>query len=153
MHMAAAAAILRLVFPRAKAARRRALVGWWSAKLLRIAGVVIRVEGNPPETTQAGAMIAANHVSWLDIFAVSGVRPTRFIAKSEIRDWPIAGWVAESAGTIFIRRESRRDTARINGVVRAALAECDRVGLSPKAPRPKATNCSSSTRRYSNPPS
>jgi len=132
LHTAAGAAILRLVFPRAKPARKRALVGWWSAKLLRVAGVTVRIEGTPPEMTEAGAMIAANHVSWIDIFAVSGVRPTRFIAKSEIRDWPIAGWVAERAGTIFIRRERRRDTARINDLVHAALAQADRVGLFPE---------------------
>lgn len=131
-HAVAATIILRLVFPRAGARRRRGLVGWWSAKLLRIVGVAVLVEGDPPPRTEASAMIAANHVSWLDIFAVSSVRPTRFIAKSEIRDWPLAGWIAERAGTIFIRRERRRDTARINDLVHAALAEGDCVGLFPE---------------------
>ena len=132
MHLAAGAAILKAVFPRAGAARRRELVGWWSAKLLRIVGVTTNVEGAPPEEGSRGAMIAANHVSWIDIFAVSSVRSTRFIAKSEIRDWPVAGWVVERAGTIFIRRDRRRDTARINEVVHEALAEGDRVGLFPE---------------------
>ena len=132
LHLLAGAAILRVVFPRAAAARRRALVGWWSAKLLRIVGVATRVTGVPPAEGEAAAMIAANHVSWLDIFAISSIRPTRFIAKSEIRDWPLAGWVVERAGTIFIRRDRRRDTARINELVHAALAEGDRVGLFPE---------------------
>jgi 1-acyl-sn-glycerol-3-phosphate acyltransferase len=131
-HMLAGAAILRVVFPRATTARRRALVGWFSAKLLRIVGVATRVEGEPPGEHEAGAMIASNHVSWLDIFVVSSVRPTRFIAKSEIRDWPLVGWIVERAGTIFIRRERRRDTARISDLVRAALADGDRVGLFPE---------------------
>ena len=132
LHMLAAAAILRAVFPRSTTARRRALVGWWSAKLLRIVGVATRAEGEPPGEDEMGAMIASNHVSWLDIFVVSSVRPTRFIAKSEIRDWPLAGWIVERAGTIFIRRERRRDTARISDLVRAALADGDRVGLFPE---------------------
>jgi 1-acyl-sn-glycerol-3-phosphate acyltransferase len=132
LHMVAAAAILRTIFPRATPSRRRALVGWWSAKLLRIVGIATRVEGEPPAPSEAGAMIAANHVSWLDIFAISGVRSTRFIAKSEIRDWPLAGWIVERAGTIFIRRDRRRDTARINDLVHAALAQGDRVGLFPE---------------------
>ena len=132
LHLLAGAAILRVVFPRATSERKRALVRWWSAKLLRIAGVATRVEGIPPAESESGAMIAANHVSWIDIFAISSVRPTRFIAKSEIRDWPVAGWVVERAGTIFIRRERRRDTARINDRVHAALAEGDRVGLFPE---------------------
>lgn len=131
-HALAATLILKLVFPRVGAARHRALVGWWSAKLLRIVGVEVRVEGDPPARDEVGAMIAANHVSWLDIFAISSVRSTRFIAKSEIRDWPLAGWIAERAGTLFIRRERRRDTARINDLVHAALAEGDCVGLFPE---------------------
>lgn len=77
-------------------------------------------------------MMAPNHVSWIDTFAVSAVRPTRFIAKSEIRDWPIAGWVAQKAGTIFIRRAKRNDTARINELVHAALEEGDCVGFFPE---------------------
>lgn len=131
-HLLAGAAILRLVFPRATPERRRALVGWWSAKLMRIAGVSVTVSGEPPAVGEVGAMIAANHVSWLDIFAISSVRPTRFIAKSEIRDWPLAGWVVERAGTLFVRRERRRDLSRINALVHGALAQGDRVGLFPE---------------------
>jgi 1-acyl-sn-glycerol-3-phosphate acyltransferase len=132
LHLVAGAALLRFFFPGASPARRRACVRWWSGKLLRIAGVSARLEGDPPRDGEAAAMIAANHISWLDIFAISSFRATRFIAKSEVRDWPLAGWVAERAGTIFIRRERRRDTARINEHVHAALAEGDRVGLFPE---------------------
>ena len=132
LHALEGALILRVVFPRADARRRRELVGWWSAKLVRIAGVETRVEGAPPAAGELGAMIAANHVSWLDIFVVSGIVSTRFIAKSEIRDWPLAGWIAERAGTLFIRRDRRRDTARMAESVHAALAQGDCVGLFPE---------------------
>src|SRR5688572_12052383 len=131
LHALAGALILRLVFPRSSPGRRRALVGWWAGKLLRIVGVAVRVEGDPPAAS-AGAVIAANHVSWLDIFAVQAVHPTRFVAKSEIRDWPVAGWIAERAGTLFIRRGLRRDTARINELVHAALSQGDCVGIFPE---------------------
>jgi 1-acyl-sn-glycerol-3-phosphate acyltransferase len=131
-HALAAVLILRLVYPRVSASRRREILGWWSHRLVRIAGVTIQVTGTAPAGTESGAMVAANHVSWLDMFVVSSVRPTRFIAKSEIRDWPLAGWIAERAGTIFIRRERRRDTARINDFVHAALLEGDCVGLFPE---------------------
>lgn len=132
LHALHGAFILRFVFPRASSRRRRELVGWWSGALLRIAGVSIQVEGDPPAATEIGAMIAANHVSWLDIFAISAVRPTRFVAKREIREWPLVGWIAERAGTIFIRRETRRDTARIAERVHAALAQGDCIGLFPE---------------------
>lgn len=131
-HAALAALILRFVYPRVAAERRRALMGWWSAKLLRILGVTLRVDGPLPASAEVGAMVAANHVSWLDIFVISSVRPTRFVAKGEIRDWPVAGWIAHASGTIFIRREQWRDTARTNEKVRAALAEGDCVGLFPE---------------------
>jgi 1-acyl-sn-glycerol-3-phosphate acyltransferase len=132
LHAIAAMLILRLVFPRVDAARRRRIVGWWSGKLVRIVGLEVQVVGEPPTATEAAAMIASNHVSWLDIFVISSVRTTRFIAKSEIRDWPLAGWIAERAGTIFIHRARRRDTARINERVHAALLEGDCVGLFPE---------------------
>jgi 1-acyl-sn-glycerol-3-phosphate acyltransferase len=131
-HAAAAGLILRFVFPGASPRARRRLVQWWSAKLLRILHVSVRLDGHAPRARSAAAMIAANHVSWVDVFLVSSVRPTRFIAKSEIRDWPVAGWIAERAGTLFIRRARRHDTARINLQVHEALANGDCVGLFPE---------------------
>ncbi len=131
-HAGVAALLLRLAYPRIDAERRRRLMRWWSAKLLRILGIGTRVQGRVPAAAAQGAMIAANHISWLDIFLISSACPTRFIAKGEIRDWPIAGWIADKAGTLFIRRGEWRDTARINERVRAALGERDCVGLFPE---------------------
>ena len=130
-HLGTAMALLRFVFPRAARERRRRLVSWWSGRLLTILNVTAIVDGAPPGPGEA-AVIAANHISWLDIFFISSVRPARFIAKSEIRDWPVAGFIAEHSGTIFIRRAQRHDTARINERVHAALGEGDCVGLFPE---------------------
>jgi 1-acyl-sn-glycerol-3-phosphate acyltransferase len=132
LHAGEAVLILRFVFPRASVERRRALVGWWAAKLLRIVGISVQVEGDPPEPRAGGAMLAANHVSWLDIFALQSVHATRFVAKSEVRDWPLAGWIAERSGTLFIRRGLRREAARTNEHVHAALAAGDCVGIFPE---------------------
>ena len=104
----------------------------WSAKLLRILNVTPHVEGEPPHAGEMAAMVAANHVSWIDIFLISAVRPTRFVAKSEIRAWPIAGWIADRAGTLFIRRDRIRDMARIDARVREVMGEGDCVGLFPE---------------------
>lgn len=131
-HAASAALLLALVFPRVSPLARRRLVRWWSAKLVRIVGIGVHVAGAPPPERGEAAMIAANHISWIDIFVVMSVRPARFIAKSEIRDWPVAGWIAERAGTLFIRRARRHDTARINARVHDALAQGDCVGLFPE---------------------
>jgi 1-acyl-sn-glycerol-3-phosphate acyltransferase len=132
VHALHGALILRFTYPRVDDGARRHYLQWWSEKLVRIAGVTLRVEGELPRAGEHAAMVAANHVSWLDIFAVSAAWPTRFVAKSEIRDWPVAGWIAERAGTLFIRRERRRDVARIHEQIHEVLQRADCVGLFPE---------------------
>ncbi len=74
----------------------------WNRHLLRILGLRVSVRGAP--ATTRGRMTVANHVSWLDIPLIAACEPTRFVAKSEIRNWPVAGWLANAAGTFYIRR-------------------------------------------------
>ena len=131
-HAALAVFLLRFAYPRLAAPRRRALMRWWSAKLLRILNITLRIEGPAPLARETGAMVAANHVSWLDIFVISSVRPTRFVAKSEIRQWGAAGWITDRAGTLFIRRDQLRDMTRINAAVHDALEAGDCVGIFPE---------------------
>jgi len=132
LHLAAAALILRFTWPRARPRRRHVIAVRWSRQLLAILGIRLHCEGRRPPRSGEGVMIAANHVSWVDIFAIASVRHTRFIAKSEIRGWPLAGWLAERSGTIFIHRARRHDTARINALVHDALAGGECVGLFPE---------------------
>ncbi len=73
----------------------------WHRRLLGIFGLRLRVEGTPLREPH---MTVANHVSWLDIPVLGALEPTRFVGKSEIRDWPIAGWLATAAGTFYLRR-------------------------------------------------
>lgn len=131
-HLAWAAFLLRFLYPRADAPRRRELGSRWSQDLLAILAIRLECEGEPPQALEPGTLIAANHVSWLDVFAIGAVRHTRFVAKSEIRDWPVAGMIAERAGTIFVQRARRHDTGRIANHVRDALAAGDCVGLFPE---------------------
>jgi len=132
LHLGSALVLLRFAWPRADARRRHEIAIGWSRDLLTILAIRVHCEGRPPPHGRHGAMIAANHVSWADIFAIASIRHTRFIAKSEIRDWPIAGWLAERSGTIFIRRARRHDTARINAMVHDALADGECVALFPE---------------------
>jgi 1-acyl-sn-glycerol-3-phosphate acyltransferase len=77
-------------------------------------------------------MLAANHISWLDVYSLQTVCPARFVAKAEIRDWPLLGWLSRNAGTLFIERSKRSDTARINRHISEALAIGDRVAVFPE---------------------
>lgn len=131
-HVAVGSMIVGLVFRRVSPARRARLTGWWAKKLLRILNVVLLVHGTRPPAKTRNLIVAANHVSWVDIFVISAAHPARFVAKSEIRDWPIAGWFCDKAGTIFIRRTRRSDTAKINELMHAVLAEGATIGFFPE---------------------
>ncbi|MGH8444574.1 MAG: lysophospholipid acyltransferase family protein [Solimonas sp.] len=80
---------------------RLKMAGWWHRRLFAILGIRVTVHGTP----LAGAhLTVSNHVSWLDIPLMGSIEPLRFIAKSEIRNWPLAGWLATGAGSFYIRR-------------------------------------------------
>lgn len=57
--------------------------------------------------------MAPNHVSYLDILVLAAATPCVFVAKREVRTWPIFGWFAQMAGTRFVDRERRGDVARV----------------------------------------
>ena len=61
----------------------------------------VQVRGRLPDTP---VLWLANHVSWVDIAVLGALRPLSFLAKAEVGEWPLAGWLARQAGTLFIRR-------------------------------------------------
>ena len=65
--------------------------------------------------------MSSNHLSHIDILVVSAVFPSRFVAKSEIQKWPVIGWLASMAGTLFVRRGDRKDVPRVVREMRATL--------------------------------
>ena len=79
----------------------QALMSWWCQVTLGIFGVELIRNGAPHD---GGRITVANHVSWLDIIVIGASEPTRFVAKSEIQSWPIAGSLADACGTFYIRR-------------------------------------------------
>ena len=104
----------------------------WSARLLSILGIRLRYHGTLPAAETQQVMLAANHVSWLDVYSIITVCPARFVAKSEIRGWPLFGWLSGNVGTLFIERAKRSDTARINEHIAGALNSGDRVAVFPE---------------------
>lgn len=64
----------------------------------------IELKGEIPDQA---CLYVANHVSWLDIPSIVANAPVFFLSKSEVRDWPVIGWLAEKGGTLFIQRGSR----------------------------------------------
>lgn len=76
------------------------VVRWWHGRLCRALGLALEVRGE----IVPGALVVANHVSWLDIPVLGARGPVQFLSKAEVRDWPLVGWMAAVAGTLFIAR-------------------------------------------------
>ncbi|MCP5285879.1 MAG: 1-acyl-sn-glycerol-3-phosphate acyltransferase [Burkholderiaceae bacterium] len=129
-HVLHGAAIVLLRFPSLSATAREARVGWWAAKMLRCLGLELRVQG---QFKPGAKLIVANHVSWLDIMAVHAVCPqARFVAKADVQGWPVLSRLVDSARTLYIRRESRRDALRVVHDMAAALQAGDTVAVFPE---------------------
>ncbi len=77
------------------------LTRWWNSRLLEILHVRLRVRG---QRLDGPHLIVCNHISWLDIPVIAASDLTRFVSKAEVGSWPIAGWLANAAGTFYIRR-------------------------------------------------
>jgi 1-acyl-sn-glycerol-3-phosphate acyltransferase len=109
-----------LRFPRASADERRQMNRTWSLKMLRLCGLNLVVH-NDGARLDAGALVVSNHVSWIDIYVINAWRPTPFVSKAEIRQWPLIGWFAEKLDTVFVEREKRSDAKRIMQELAARL--------------------------------
>jgi 1-acyl-sn-glycerol-3-phosphate acyltransferase len=129
-HLLRGLATCALVFPWAGARLRERLVRGWSARLLAICRV--RVEHMAGAAPLIHALIVSNHISWLDIFVINALHPCRFVAKAEIRAWPVLGWLVAQAGTVFIARGNRRDLRHIFKGLVDALGQGQRVAFFPE---------------------
>jgi 1-acyl-sn-glycerol-3-phosphate acyltransferase len=153
LHIARGLFICILVFPRIAEAARQAHIQRWSAHLLRLFRVrleVLRLEADGsltpvpvPVMPFAGAdapaasaatrnIIVANHVSWLDIFVIDSMQPCRFVAKSDIRDWPLLGTLCARANTIFISRGRPRDVRKTFRDLVTSVQAGERVAFFPE---------------------
>ncbi|MDO8811732.1 MAG: lysophospholipid acyltransferase family protein [Gallionella sp.] len=124
--------LLAIFYPYLNQTRQRRILKTWSMQLLCILNIGIRTEGQRPVRGERGCMVVANHVSWLDIFVLNAIHPSRFIAKAEVRNWPLIGWLCERGNTIFIERALRQNTASINQHISALLKQGICVGLFPE---------------------
>jgi 1-acyl-sn-glycerol-3-phosphate acyltransferase len=98
------------------------------SRTVRRVGVRIHVQGEVPRE----GLIIANHLSYADILTLSSIVPCAFIAKKEVRSWPIFGWIAAKAGTLFVDRERRLETAKFNESIEEALRSGLKVVLFPE---------------------
>lgn len=88
-----------------------------SRRALRVLAVSVARDGQAPR----GAVLAANHVGYLDILALAAESPTVFVSKKEVAGWPVFGWFARHAGTRFVDRTRRGDVMRMGEELRPVI--------------------------------
>lgn len=132
LHLAIGLWTCAVVFPLTDAAGRAWRIRHWSAGLLGICGIRTDIQHSASAPIAQRALIVANHVSWLDIFVINSMQPCRFVAKSDIRDWPILGWLSAKAGTVFISRGRMRDVRKIYQNLVTSIHAGDHVAFFPE---------------------
>jgi 1-acyl-sn-glycerol-3-phosphate acyltransferase len=85
----------------------------------RCLGIRISEAGSPPP---GPALLLSNHISWTDIPVLGGLMEIRFLSKAEVAKWPLVGWLARQAGTLFIRRGSGEAAQRREDITRTLQA-------------------------------
>jgi 1-acyl-sn-glycerol-3-phosphate acyltransferase len=98
-----------LLYPLIGEESRRSVKRSWSQQMLVACGLRMQVQPAPDGSgaPRPGELVAMNHISFIDILALDALRPVHFIAKSEVRDWPVIGTLCARTGTIFIERGRR----------------------------------------------
>ena len=86
------------------------MIQFWCKRLLVIFEIKVEVKGlSSYLSNQKQYLMVANHISWIDIIVIQSIKPSIFVAKSDVASWPLFGWVAQMTGTIFIKREKVSD--------------------------------------------
>lgn len=82
----------------------------WHRMVVGLLGLRIHAHGAP--ASQRPLLIVANHVSWTDIMVLGATSDVHFIAKAEVADWPLFGWLAKLQRTVFIDRTRPRSASQ-----------------------------------------
>ncbi|MCA1958673.1 MAG: 1-acyl-sn-glycerol-3-phosphate acyltransferase [Nitrospira sp.] len=124
--------LVRLAFPRIEPSRHDGIIQRWCREVLDILHINVSVHGRPMPGNASPVMFVANHVSWLDVLLLNACRRMRFVAKTEVRSWPLIGWIAAGTGTMFFKRTSPHQLACVMHSMTAVLGCGGCVALFPE---------------------
>ena len=85
--------------------------------MLRALGTNVTVSGTFP----AEGLMVCNHLGYLDTIIIGAQAPMVFVAKSDVRKWPVIGLLLESAGTILADRSRRSSAAETSTEILRAM--------------------------------
>ena len=107
---------------------RAAWLHAWCRFACRVLGIRVRTHGSMPSS----GLLVSNHLSYLDIVVLSSIQSCVFVAKRDVAKWPLFGWLAHAAGTIFVDRERRFSSPKTVDAIRDAIANGSVVVIFPE---------------------
>jgi lyso-ornithine lipid O-acyltransferase len=113
-------------------ASRRHMRALWLQRTTRQVGRIFRLEINSAGTIPVRGLLICNHLSYMDILVLASLAPSMFVAKREVKSWPIMGLLAQLGGTLFIDRQRRTHVGEINDDIQAALDDSALVIVFPE---------------------
>ena len=116
-------------WPKVRLGWRNRIVKRWARGMAGIVNMRMQVIGTPPP---APFFLVANHLSYVDIVLLLANVDGVFVAKRELNQWPVVGYLTRLVGTIFLNRNSRRDARRVIQIIDQRIREGDGVMVFPE---------------------
>jgi len=126
--LAEIALLIPFVTRERKLSARAAWLHDWCRFACRVLGIRVNIHGDVPRM----GLLVCNHLSYLDILVLSATTPCVFVAKSDVRRWPLFGWLAHAAGAVFVNRHKKTDAHSAINVMRDAMKNGSLVVLFPE---------------------
>lgn len=101
----------------------------WAEGTAYIFNIEVSVEGTPPK---APFFIVSNHLSYVDIIPLYLNLRCTFVAKKDVRKWPVIGFMVNAVGVIFVDRNRRTDVKRVNELLSKSLNKYQGLILFPE---------------------
>ncbi len=93
---------------------------------------IFKMEPQAAGPVPARGLLVSNHLGYLDVFTLASLTPAVFVAKHDVKSWPLVGWLAQMGGTLFVDRARRLQVVHVNEQIQAAQADGALVVLFPE---------------------
>jgi len=102
----------------------------WARVLCAVLGIRVEVVGDVPRGWSGLAV--ANHLGYADILVLGSILPGTFVSKADVARWPLVGFLASIAGTVFVDREDRAAAGAFAADLRTRIVSGDNILLFPE---------------------
>ena len=126
------AGLLSIVSDERRRSFRYRLFRTWARSLVRICGIELLVDGTPP---RAPFFLVTNHLSYVDILVLSSLVDCVYVARGDLKRWPLVGRLSRSVEIIFVDRDRRSDVNRVNRCIERSLESGESVVLFAEGPK------------------